>query len=121
MPKKKVRKNSKLIRYNQYDQIPQESLQELKDRITSMPVHMLLMEHQTLSEYYGTLQKKNKDWFSGPTMCVFDKLMAVRDRIMHIVHSLQDHLSMAEYQTDEAYRTIEKKEKNVEVSKKSIK
>jgi hypothetical protein len=34
---------------------------------------------------------------------------------------LQDHLSMAEYQTDEAYRTIEKKEKNVEVSKKSIK
>ena len=121
MPKKKVRKNSKLIRYNQYDQIPQESLQELKDRIVGMPVHMLLMEHQTLSEYYGTLQKKNEDWFTEPTMGVFDKLMAVRDRIMHIVHSLQDHLSMAEYQTDEAYRLMEKKEKNVEVSKNTDK
>lgn len=121
MPKKRIRKNTKLIRYNQYDQIPQESLQELKNRIAGMPVHMLLMEHQTLSEYYGTLQKTNKDWFTGPTMGVFDKLMAVRDRIMHIVHSLQDHLLMAEYQTDEAYRLMEKKEKNVEVSKNTDK
>lgn len=121
MPKKKVRKNSKLIRYNQYDQIPQESLQELKDRIVGMPVHMLLMEHQTLSEYYGTLQKQNKDWFTGPTMDVFDKIMAVGDKIMHIVHSLQDHLLMAEYQTEEAYRLMEKKEKNVKVSKNTNK
>lgn len=121
MAKKRIRKNSKLIRYNQYDKIPEESLQELKDRIAGMPVHMLLTEHQTLSEYYGTLQEKNKDWFTGPILGVFDKMMAVRDRIMHIVHSLQDHLSMAEYQTDEAYRLMEKKEKNVKVSKNTNK
>ena len=121
MPKKKVRKINKLIRYNRYDEIPKESLEELKNRIAGMPVHMLLTEHQTLSEYYGTLQKTNKDWFTGPIMGVFDKIMAVRDRIMHIVHSLQDHLSMAEYQTDEAYRLMEKKEKNVEVSKNTNK
>jgi dGTP triphosphohydrolase len=121
MPKKKIRKNTKLIRYNQYGQILQESLQALKDRIEGMPVNMLLMEHQTLSEYYGTLQKKNEDWFTGPTRDVFDKMMAVRDRIMHIVHSLQDHLLMAEYQTEEAYRLMEKKEKNVEVSKNTNK
>lgn len=121
MPKKKIRKNTKLIRYNQYGQISQESLQALKDRIEGMPVNMLLMEHQTLSEYYGTLQKQNKDWFTGPTMDVFDKIMAVGDKIMHIVHSLQDHLLMAEYQTEEAYRLMEKKEKNVEVSKNTNK
>jgi hypothetical protein len=117
MPKKKIKKLTKLFRYNRYDDISKESLQELTERISVMPVHMLLMEHQMISEYYGILQKKNQDWFNGPTRDVFEKLMAIKDRIMHYMHSLQDSLSMAEYQTDEAYRMMEKKEKNVKILK----
>jgi hypothetical protein len=122
MAKKKIKKAINLVRIRQYDHILQESFEDFKDRLMGMPINMLLIEYQTLSEYYGIQTNKEKIWWSGANKDLFDRVMFVRDKIMEKVHQLHDSLYTLEYQVDEAYRVAEKKEKNnVEVSKKSNK
>ena len=122
MAKKKIKKVNALIRSRDYDYILKDSFEDFKDRVSNMPITMLLTEHQSLSEYYGIITNKEKIWWTGPNKSIFDRIMFVKDKIMDKVHSLNDALYMVEYQVDEAYRLAEKKEKNnVEISKKSTK
>jgi len=122
MPKKRIKKTSKLLRYKTYDHINKESFEDFKERLLAMPVNMLLTEHQTLSEYYGILTVKEKTWWNDTTKSLFEKIMFVKDKIRDQVHSLRDYTYMLEYQVDDAYRLLEKEKiKNVEVPKKSTK
>ncbi len=111
MAKKKIKKAINLVRIRQYDHILQESFEDFKDRLMGMPINMLLIEYQTLSEYYGIQTNKEKIWWSGANKDLFDRVMFVRDKIMEKVHQLHDSLYTLEYQVDEAYRLLDKKRK----------
>jgi hypothetical protein len=122
MPKKKIKKATSLLRVKEYDSVVNESFSEFETRLQGMPIKMLLSEHQTLCEYFGILGKKDNSWWSNESKAVLEKIWHVKDKIMRIVHSLYEEISMVEYQVDEAYRKLDKKEeKNVKVSKKSTK
>jgi hypothetical protein len=121
MAKKKKKSLIRLLDYKLEQDVLKESFEDFKDRVQNMPICMLLQEHRFIAEQYGILvAKTNADW-GEKHQAIFKRLSHVNEEIIRLYHSTLDQVAISDYYNDRAWKEIEKKEKNVKVSKKSNK
>lgn len=119
MPKKKLKTLTFPFRAER--DVLNESLEDFKSRLIGMPVFLLLNEHRDLCEQFGVQMMKSKTEWSETQSKIHERVSLVRKEILKIFHICHDQMMASEYYTDQAYTELEKKNKNVEVSKKSNK
>jgi len=118
MPKKKIKNLPRTLNYKLEMDVLKESFEDFKDRIEQMPICMLLQEHRHIAEQYGiVIAETGVDW-GEKHQAIFKRLSHVNERILKMYHSALDQVAIADYYNDCAWKEMNKKEKNVKVSKK---
>ena len=109
---------TKLLPYRiEYD-VLKESIEDFKSRLENMPAHLLLNEHRILSEQYGIDLYKTKGELRDTQSKIYARISMVHEKILGLVHSLQDQLWASDYYSEQEFKKMIK-EKNVKVSKNS--
>ncbi len=118
MPKKKIKNLPRTLNYKLEMDVLKESFEDFKDRIEQMPICMLLQEHRHIAEQYGiVIAETGVDW-GEKHQAIFKRLSHVNERILKMYHNALDQVAIADYYNDCAWKEMNKKEKNVKVSKK---
>ena len=121
MPKKKIQSLPRVLNYKLEMDVLKESFEDFENRIQQMPICMLLQEHRHIAEQYGIVIAQSGAEWGEKHQAIFKRLSHVNERILKMYHNALDQIAIADYYNDCAWKEIDKKEKNVEVSKKSNK
>lgn len=121
MAKKQIKSLPRVLNYKLEMDILKESFEDFKDKIESMPICMLLQEHRHIAEQYGIVIAQTGEEWGEKHQAIFKRLSHVNERILKMYHNALDQVAIADYYNDLAWKEKDKKEKNVEVSKKSNK
>jgi hypothetical protein len=118
---KKTKSISRLLSYKLEQDPLKESCEEFKDRTKNMPLCMLLQEYRFIAEQYGIIIAKTKKDWGEKHQAIFKRLSYINEEIIKLYHSALDQVAISDYYNDQAWKEVEEKNKNVKVSKKSVK
>lgn len=118
MAKKKIKTLPRVLNYKLEMDVLKESFEDFKNRIGQMPICMLLQEHRHIAEQYGIVIAKTSAEWGEKHQAIFKRLSHVNERILKMYHNALDQVAISDYYNDLAWKEIEKKEKNVKISKK---
>lgn len=127
MPKKKLKKTTKLFPFSPYivrkNGEPKETFDDFKFRVEMMPFFLLLQEYRLESQEYGRLTAKDENLWTGPVKDCWERLEFIRKQLDDRYHSLQKQVESSTYEADLAWDSLykERKKNDVKVSKKSTK
>jgi hypothetical protein len=116
--KKKFKTLPRVLNYKLEQDILKESFDDFKDRVSQMPICMLLQEHRHIAEQYGiVIAQSGTDW-GEKHQAIFKRLSHVNELILKMYHAVLDQVAISDYYNDLAWKEVDKKEKNVKVFKK---
>lgn len=121
MAKKTIKNLPRVLNYKLEMDVLKESFEDFKNRIEQMPICMLLQEHRHIAEQYGIVIAKTGAEWGEKHQAIFKRLSHVNEQILKMYYNALDQIAISDYYNDLAWKEVDKKEKNVKVSKKSNK
>jgi hypothetical protein len=127
MPKKKLKKTTKLFPFSPHivrkNSEPKETFDEFKFRVEMMPFFLLIREYRIQCQEYGILTAKDENLWTDPVKKCWDRLLFVEKQMGDRYNSLHQQMECSNYHEDLAWEELykERNKNNVKVFKKSTK